>query len=46
MTLLANPLMLLQKYFPGLTKEQLPDEEGLAVENIVASTHTGTHMDA
>jgi kynurenine formamidase len=33
-------------YFPGLTKEQLPDGEGWAVETVEISTHNGTHVDA
>lgn len=32
--------------FPGLTKEDLPDGEGWAVERLDISTHNGTHMDA
>ena len=33
-------------FFPGLTKDDLPDGEGWAVENLTLSTHNGTHMDA
>ena len=33
-------------FFPGLTREDLPDGEGWAVEQITLSTHNGTHMDA
>ena len=33
-------------FFPGLTKEDLPDGEGWAVETLTLSTHNGTHMDA
>ncbi len=33
-------------FFPGLTKEQLPGGEGWAVEQLVVSTHNGTHLDA
>ena len=33
-------------FFPGLTKEDLPDGEGWAVEQVTLSTHNGTHMDA
>jgi kynurenine formamidase len=32
--------------FPGLTADDLPDGEGLAVEYVQLSTHNGTHMDA
>jgi kynurenine formamidase len=32
--------------FPGLTKDDLPDGEGWAVERVSISTHNGTHMDA
>lgn len=34
------------RYFPGLTKEQLPDGQGWAVETLTISTHNGTHVDA
>jgi kynurenine formamidase len=33
-------------FFPGLTKDDLPDGEGWAVESLTLSTHNGTHMDA
>ena len=33
-------------FFPGLTKNDLPDGEGWAVEQVTLSTHNGTHMDA
>jgi kynurenine formamidase len=33
-------------YFPGLTREDLPDGEGWATERVTLSTHNGTHMDA
>jgi kynurenine formamidase len=32
--------------FPGLTKEELPDSKGWAVEQVNLSTHNGTHLDA
>ncbi|ACS80300.1 cyclase family protein [Maridesulfovibrio salexigens DSM 2638] len=32
--------------FPGLSPEQLPEQEGWAVEFVKMSTHAGTHMDA
>ena len=33
-------------FFPGLTKDDLPDGEGWAVERVQLSTHNGTHLDA
>src|SRR3546814_20421649 len=33
-------------FFPGLTRDDLPDGEGWAVESVTLSTHNGTHMDA
>lgn len=33
-------------FFPGLSKDQLPDGEGWAVERVQLSTHNGTHLDA
>ena len=33
-------------FFPGLTREQLPNGEGWAVEQLSVSTHNGTHLDA
>ncbi|MCO5162250.1 MAG: cyclase family protein [Mesorhizobium sp.] len=36
----------LVSFFPGLTAEQLPRGEGWAVEQVNASTHNGTHLDA
>ena len=33
-------------FFPGLTKDDLPDGEGWAVEKVQLSTHNGTHLDA
>ena len=33
-------------FFPGLTKEDLPDGKGWAVESLTLSTHNGRHMDA
>ena len=32
--------------FPGLTKAELPDGKGWAVEQVKLSTHNGTHLDA
>lgn len=33
-------------FFKGLTKDELPDSEGWAVEFVQLSTHNGTHLDA
>ena len=33
-------------FFPGLTKEDLPDQEAWAIEEVKLNTHNGTHMDA
>jgi kynurenine formamidase len=33
-------------FFPGLTKEELPDEEAWANEWVQMTTHCGTHLDA
>lgn len=33
-------------FFPGLEKDDLPDGEGWAVEQVSLATHNGTHMDA
>jgi len=32
--------------FPGLTKDELPDGKGWAVEQVKLTTHNGTHLDA
>jgi kynurenine formamidase len=32
--------------FPGLTREELPDGEGWAIERLDLITHNGTHLDA
>jgi kynurenine formamidase len=34
------------QFFPGLRREQLPDNEAWATERLSVSTHNGTHMDA
>ena len=34
------------KFFPGLTKADLPDGAGWGVERVQLSTHNGTHLDA
>jgi kynurenine formamidase len=36
----------LVNFFPGLRKEDLPDEEAWAIERIQLITHNGTHLDA
>ena len=33
-------------FFPGLSKEDLPDGKAWAVEDLQISTHNGTHIDA
>ncbi len=33
-------------FFPGLTRQDLPDGEAWAVEEVRLSTHSGSHMDA
>ena len=32
--------------FPGLKREQIPDQEGPAIERVRLTTHNGTHLDA
>lgn len=42
----AQSVAQITGFFPGLTGEQLPGGEGWAVEQLVVSTHNGTHLDA
>ncbi len=37
---------VLQKFFAGLARDDLPDGEGWAIERIALTTHNGTHLDA
>ena len=37
---------VLQKFFAGSKREDLPDGEGWAIERIALTTHNGTHLDA
>jgi kynurenine formamidase len=42
----GDTVPMLQLYFPGLRREDLPDGEGWAIEQVALSTHNGTHLDA
>ena len=42
----AQTAAQLAAHFPGLTREDLPDGDGWAVERLAISTHNGTHLDA
>ena len=41
-----NTFEQIEPFFPGLTRKDLPDGEGWAVETVQLSTHNGTHLDA
>jgi kynurenine formamidase len=41
-----NTFEQIAPFFPGLKKEDLPDGEGWAVEQVTLITHNGTHLDA
>ena len=41
-----NTFEQIAPFFPGLSKSDLPDGEGWAVELVTLSTHNGTHLDA
>ena len=36
----------MRDFFPGVTKEDLPNGLGWAIERISLTTHSGTHLDA
>lgn len=36
----------MKEFFPGLRKEQLPNEMGWAIEFLTLTSHSGTHLDA
>jgi kynurenine formamidase len=42
----AETAAMLCDLFPGLHREDLPDGEGWAIEQVELATHNGTHMDA
>ncbi len=42
----TDSVAIMASYFPGLTKDDMPDGEGWASERVHLSTHNGTHMDA
>jgi kynurenine formamidase len=42
----ADTVPQIASFFPGLTRKDLPDGQGWAMENVSLSTHNGTHLDA
>ena len=42
----VNGAEQMKKFFPGLTRQHLPNGSGWAVEHINLTTHAGTHLDA
>ena len=36
----------LLQFFPGLTRDELPEGAGWAIERVTLTTHSGTHLDA
>ena len=42
----GDSVPVLQKFFTGLAREDLPDGEGWAIEHMALTTHNGTHLDA
>lgn len=42
----ADTVPQIASFFPGLTREDLPDGQGWAMETVSLSTHNGTHLDA
>jgi kynurenine formamidase len=42
----AETIDRIRVYFPGLSREDLPDGAGWAIEQVKITTHNGTHLDA